>query len=64
MRVRLTRKLAECLDGVDVSRFHIGEIVELPDAEAAVLIAERWAEPASGATLPKIRLQEKPSSTI
>jgi hypothetical protein len=35
------------LDGVDVSRFHVGDILDLPDADATMLIAERWAEPAA-----------------
>ena len=45
IRVRLTRKLASILDGVDVSMLDVGEILELPDSSAALLIAEKWAEP-------------------
>jgi len=43
MRVRLTRKLANVLDGVDVSPYGVGEVFELPDAQARLLIAENWA---------------------
>jgi hypothetical protein len=45
IRVRLTKKLASILDGVDVSTLSVGEILELPDSSAAMLIAEKWAEP-------------------
>ena len=44
MRIRLTQKLAGRLDGIDVSHLKVGDIIELPVAAAAMLIAERWAE--------------------
>ena len=44
MYVRLTRKLADSLDGIDVSRVMVGDVIELADAEAAMLISEGWAE--------------------
>ncbi len=46
MRVRLTRKLAEYIDGVDLSRWCVGEIVDLPPEEVSLLLAEQWAEAA------------------
>jgi len=45
MRVRLTRKLATCLDGVDLSAHHCGDVFEMPHHEAELLIAEGWAVP-------------------
>jgi hypothetical protein len=45
MKVRLTRKLAECLDGVDVSDRQVGDVLDLPRREAELLVAERWAVP-------------------
>ena len=45
MRVRLVRKLADLLDGVDVSGHSSGDILELSRHDAELLIAERWAEP-------------------
>ena len=45
MQVRLTHKLANTLDGIDVSRCRVGDVIDLPDAEAAMLVAEGWAEP-------------------
>jgi hypothetical protein len=44
MRLRLIRKLADALDGVDLSAYQEGDILDLPRAEAALLLAEGWAE--------------------
>jgi len=44
MRIRLTRKLADTLDGIDVSNHAAGDILELTRHEAELLIAEGWAE--------------------
>jgi hypothetical protein len=44
MLIRLTRKLADCLDGIDVSGRHVGDVFDLPTPEAKLLIAECWAE--------------------
>jgi hypothetical protein len=43
MRVRLTRKLAERINGVDLSGRVPGDILELPDREALSLVTEGWA---------------------
>jgi hypothetical protein len=45
MRVWLTRKYAECIDDVDLSGRKIGDVLDLPPREAALLIAEQWALP-------------------
>jgi len=47
VRIRLTRKLASSLNGVDLSSLNVGDVVELPEAAARMMIAERWAEPAA-----------------
>jgi hypothetical protein len=44
--VRLTRKYAEVLDGVNLTECHVGDRLPLPSREARVLLAEGWAEPA------------------
>ena len=46
MLVRLVRKLADNLDGIDVSAHHEGDVLDLPARRAALLIAEQWAVPA------------------
>jgi hypothetical protein len=45
MRLRLTRKLAHVINGVDLSRTEVGGIIDLPRREADMLLAEGWAEP-------------------
>ena len=48
MRIRLTRKLADCLDGVDLSHYSVGDVLDLPRREAHLLIAEGWAVASEG----------------
>jgi len=43
MRVRLTRKLAEVIDGIDLRDHAVGDILELSEPEARLLLAEEWA---------------------
>ena len=45
MRIRLTRKFAERIDGIDLSRRRVGEVIELSVHEARTLVAEGWALP-------------------
>jgi len=51
MRVRLVRKLADILDGIDVSAYKSGDIVNLSRHDAELLIAEEWAVSAEYAPL-------------
>ena len=44
VKVRLTRKFAENLNGIDLSHVRAGEDVELEAREAEMLIAEGWAD--------------------
>jgi hypothetical protein len=43
-RVRLIRKLAPVLNGVDLSRLQVGDEFIVSEAVAAMLIREGWAE--------------------
>ena len=43
MRVRLTKKLAEKIDGIDLRGRAIGDTLDLNPRDAAVLVAEGWA---------------------
>lgn len=45
--VRLTRKYAAMIDGVDLDDVVVGDLLELSPRDADVLIAEGWAEPAT-----------------
>jgi hypothetical protein len=58
VRIRLTRKLAALLNGVDVSALKVGDVIELPDAAAHMLVAERWAEPVFDAAINHIVLHK------
>lgn len=43
LRVRLIKKLARFLNGVDLDKLRVGECVELPTRTARMLLAEGWA---------------------
>src|SRR5256885_14383459 len=43
MQIQLIRKLADYLDGIDVSAYRQGDVIELPRRDAELLIAEGWA---------------------
>lgn len=45
MKVRLTRKYAERIDGIDLKGREPGDLLELPTGEARLLLAEEWAIP-------------------
>jgi len=45
MRVRLTRKLAERVDGIDLSAHAEGDWLDLSRRDAELLLAEGWATP-------------------
>jgi hypothetical protein len=45
MRVRLTQKFADMLDGIDLRRHRVGDTFDLPSEHAQLLIAEAWAVP-------------------
>src|ERR1041384_7511782 len=43
MRVRILRKLADRLDGVDLTPCDVGELIDLPEHDGALVVAENWA---------------------
>jgi hypothetical protein len=45
MKVRLTRKLADRIDGIDLVGRHPGDLLDLPPEDAWLLVAEHWAIP-------------------
>lgn len=45
MKVRLTRKLAERIDGVDLRGKKPGDLLDIPREDARMLLAEKWAIP-------------------
>ena len=43
MRVRLTRKLADAIDGVDLRGHEVDEVFDVSPKDADLLMAEQWA---------------------
>jgi hypothetical protein len=43
MKVRLTRKHAGRIDGIDLSDHEVGDIIDLSPDEARLIVAEEWA---------------------
>ena len=58
MKVVLTRKLAERVDGVDLSKARVGEVMTVSRREAELLIAEGWAQQS-----PRRRTPQTPAAT-
>jgi hypothetical protein len=59
--VRLTRKLADVIDGVNLTDAHVGDRLELSQHDAEMLIAEGWAERAQAADGPRRKKRRPPS---
>ena len=45
MRVKLIRKFADVLNGIDLTEMRVGDVVDLKPQQAAMLVMEGWAEP-------------------
>jgi hypothetical protein len=43
MRIRLTRKLSDAIDGIDIANYAVGDVLDLDPVEARLLMAEEWA---------------------
>jgi len=44
MRVRIVRKLADRVDGIDLTNYDVGEVIELPEMDGRIMVAEQWGE--------------------
>jgi hypothetical protein len=51
--IRLIKKLASIINGIDLSSFQVGDVIRVPESTAAMLIREGWAEPVSSDTRPE-----------
>jgi hypothetical protein len=47
MRIKLLRKFADALNGIDLTKANVGDVLNVKPHEAAILIAEGWAEEAA-----------------
>jgi hypothetical protein len=59
LKIRLTRKFSNLINGIDLSKVRAGETIDLSDQDAAMLMAEGWAEIA-GPAAPRTEAHEKP----
>lgn len=53
MKIRLTRKLAECINGIDLSHREVGDVFDVAERSAELLIAEGWAKRAESRRSPR-----------
>ena len=44
MRVRIVRKLANFVNGIDLSHCTTGDLIDVPEWQARLMVAERWAD--------------------
>ena len=44
VKIRLTHKFADVIDDIDLSGRHVGDIIDVPQRQGRILIAEGWAE--------------------
>jgi hypothetical protein len=49
VKIKLTKKLADSLNGLDLTTMRVGAVIDLDDPLARMLLAERWAEEMSPA---------------
>jgi hypothetical protein len=61
MRIQLVRKLAAAIDGVDISEYAVGDVIDLEADEARLLIAEAWAVSAKSPQPREIRESSSPA---
>jgi hypothetical protein len=52
LKVRLIRKLAERVEGIDLRKYRIGELIDLPASQAMLLVAHGCAVLAGPAPAP------------
>jgi len=45
MKIQLERKFAELIDDMNISKYRVGDVIDLPWHDAKMLVAEGWAIP-------------------
>jgi hypothetical protein len=61
LKIRLVRKLAERLEGIDLGRYRVNDLIDLPRREAMLLMAHGWAVRADPSPAPpQPRTDEEP----
>ena len=62
MVVRLTKKLAQVVNGLDLSQCGEGDVIDVPTPDARMLLAEGWAEELSPAIAPQLTIVWRPDN--
>lgn len=60
MQVRIIRKLANFINGVDLSRAQVGDIIIVPVRDGEILIAEGWAAAYGAGADRQLRAADRP----
>ena len=60
VRVRLTRRLANYIDGVNLSAHHVGDVFDVTPHDGDLLLAEAWAV----AVVPRTRPQSQTAGAL
>jgi len=63
VRIKLTRKLSNALNDVDLRPFRVGDVIDLEWTSAEMLLAEGWAEPVSEPGALRATADERPRTT-
>ncbi len=63
MRIKLTRKLSNALNGVDLRPYSVGDVIDLAEPTAEMLVAERWAERVPGHESIPATADDRPRTT-
>jgi hypothetical protein len=61
MKVWLTRKHAQRIDGIDLRNYTVGDTLELQNGDARILLAEEWAKPERRKTQQSTRKRRRAS---
>jgi hypothetical protein len=43
VKLRLTKRFADAIDGISLARCRVGDVIDFPPDEARVLLASEWA---------------------
>ena len=60
--VRLTRRLAEHVNGVDLSDHAVGDVMDLSPRDAAMMVAEGWAAAVPGSAPGTAQTDPRPTT--
>ena len=58
--MRITRKFAEFIDGVDLSARRVGDVIQVSARDAKLLLAENWAVNVSNGEPLRIEAADRP----